>query len=461
MAGRILVVDDIATNRIVMKVRLAEACYEVLQAEDGRAALDIAQRERPDLILLDMMMADMDGVEVCRRLRADPETADIPIIVITASRQSDHKMRALAAGADEFLPKPLDELTLLARVRSLLRARETAQELALRDSTRRALGFAEAAEIFARPGTAALISGQREQALSWKTALKGRVQTGLTVMTRTQALALPETSASPDLFVIAADLDRPGVGLRLLTDLRARAATRHAAIMIVVTEGDHQTAAMALDLGATDLIAAPFDPQEMALRLEAQIQRKHQADRLRASVKDGLRMAVTDPLTGLFNRRYALPHLRQIVSRATETERPFAVMLLDIDRFKTVNDRHGHAAGDVVLQQIAQQIAANLRPVDMIARIGGEEFLIVLPETAPGLASRTAERLRQQIGATPVLLPGGIGSLVISVSIGLALCDPGAEGCNDIDAILSRADAALYRAKSNGRNKVTISPSAA
>lgn len=453
MAGRILVVDDVATNRIVMKVRLSEACYQVLQADSGEAAIDVARRERPDLILLDLVMGDMDGISVCRALKADPETADIPIIMVTATRQNAEKMRALQAGVDEFLSKPLDELTLLARVRSLLRARETAQELALRDSTRRALGFAEERARFTAKGRIGLIAAKRADALGWKTALRGLQGAELSVMTRTEALAQTSEGAVPDLFVVAADLERPGAGLRLLSDLRARTATRHSGVLMVVPNGAREAAAMALDLGANDLVTAPFDAQEMALRLETQLIRKAQADRLRASVKDGLQMAVTDPLTGLFNRRYALPHLTRIAERAAETRRPFAVMVLDMDRFKAINDRHGHAAGDAVLEMVARQLTANLRAVDLIARIGGEEFLVALPETTPEKASAAAERLRETIGEMLVDLPGGKGRLQVSVSIGVALCE--GQSCS-AEGMMARADAALYAAKAAGRNTISV-----
>ena len=149
MTGRILVVDDVATNRIVMKVKLASACYAVDQADCGAAALIAARQTQPDLILLDVVMPDMSGLDVCRQLKTDPDTADIPIILITAVADRDNKMAGLEAGADDFLTKPVDEVTLLARVRSLLRARDTARELRKRGAS--ALGFAEAAAHFTAP----------------------------------------------------------------------------------------------------------------------------------------------------------------------------------------------------------------------------------------------------------------------------------------------------------------------
>lgn len=458
MPGRILVVDDVATNRIVMKVRLTDAYYEVLQADGGHTALEAARRERPDLILLDLVMKDMDGVEVCKRLKADPRTRDIPVIVVTAARQPHQKLRALRAGAEDFLSKPLDELTLLARVRSLLRAQETAQELALRERTQTALGFRESATDFTAYGLIGLICASREKALSWKNGLGDFKTAELRIMTRGEAMTLTEHDRIPDIFLVDGHQDRSQSGLSVLTDLRVRPATRHSSVLMVVEKSARQVAAMALDLGANDLISADFDAQELTLRLETQLRRKQQADRLRASVGDGLRLAVTDPLTGLFNRRYADPHLAGMAKRAQETGKPFAVLQLDIDRFKCVNDRHGHPAGDAVLEHLARTLATELRAVDMIARTGGEEFLAALPETDLKEATAVAERLRHKINSTPIPLPGNAGMLTISVSIGLAVWDGPA--C-DIGGLLSRADRALYAAKTGGRNTVIVAGNAA
>ncbi|MGC9418266.1 MAG: diguanylate cyclase [Rhodovulum sp.] len=467
MSRRILIVDDVATNRIVMKVRLSEAHYEVLQASDGAAAISAARRDRPDLILLDMTLPDMDGADLCRRLKAHPETATIPVIVVTAARAADAKMRALEAGADEFLSKPLDEMILLARVRNLLRARETAEELSLRNGTHRALGFAEAAAAFAHPGHIALITADARTGRTWRAALAPLLSDTLTTISRGEALTPPAGSHAPDVFVIDAQLAPNGAGLRLVSELRANVATRHAAVLVVVPEAARETAAMALDLGANDLIVGPVDPQELAIRIKSQLRRKNQADRLRATVEDGLRLAVTDPLTGLFNRRYALPHLARIAERAAETGRGYAVMLIDIDRFKRVNDRYGHAAGDAVLVEVARRLKDNLRAVDLVARIGGEEFMVALPETDPDRACATAERLRTLVAESPVRLPGGADEIGVTISVGVAFGSdrPLAAGDANVEAevatLMDQADRALYGAKASGRNTVEVSCTAA
>ena len=462
MAGRILIADDVATNRIVMKVNLMEACYEVLQASGGQETIARARSETPDLILLDMMMPDMSGAEVCKALKSDPVTCRIPIIIVTSKNDSGSRIEALRAGADDFMTKPLDELTFLARVRSLLRARDTEEELRLRDSTCRELGFAEKTADFAGPALIAMIARHKEDAIGWKTALSDRVGDRIIIMSKETALSVPHSGAGqiPDVFVISSDLAKPDEGLRLLSELRSRSETRHSAILMVIPkEADHK-AATALDLGANDLMYEGFDPEELALRLKTQIRRKLQADRLRETVRDGLRMAVIDPLTGLYNRRYAVPHLVGIAERAEETARPFAVMLLDLDRFKRINDTYGHAAGDAVLQEVAQRIKDNLRAVDMVARIGGEEFLVVMPDTRLAEARRAAERIRRIVHDTPVNVSGVPEGVPASLSIGVAMGGPGGDA-PEVDQLLDIADRALYLAKSDGRNQVMFSQSAA
>jgi two-component system cell cycle response regulator len=456
MTGKILIVDDLATNRIILKVKMASAFHETIQAADGQTALARARAEKPKLILLDMMLPDMSGTDVCRVLRADPATRHIPIIVITASADRRLRLDALAAGADDFLTKPVDEVTLLARIRSLLRASETEAELRLRAATAQALGLTESGR--AMPDAAApqiaLLGEDPGTLMMWRTALAPLMPgAGLDMMTPATALhrAADSAATSHDLYLISAQ-DSPEAALGVLSDLRARPQSRHAAMALVVPRGARAIGAVALDLGANDVLALPLDPEEVALRLSIQITRKRMADLLRRQMHDGLALAVIDPLTGLYNRRYAMPHLDRIAREAGARGGRYAVMLLDLDRFKTINETFGHGAGDRVLAGVAARLRDNLRPSDLVARIGGEEFLVVLADVGAEIAHRTAHRLCAAIDAAPPA-----DGIPVTASVGLAI----GHGPADAQNVLERADRALRLAKSAGRNQVTALDEAA
>lgn len=465
MAGKILIADDVATNRIVMKVTLMEACYQISQASGGAETIERAIKDAPDLILLDLMMSDMDGVAVCAALKKNPQTAHIPVIIVT-SKNNDNaiinsaKINALRAGADDFMIKPLDELTLLARVRSLLRARDTEEELRLRESTSRDLGFAEDTTKFLPPVTIAMIAAENKTALNWKNSVAGKLDANIVVIPKEKALATIPDHQHPDVFIINCDLAKPDDGLRLLSELRSRPETRHSAIIMVAPKDGHDKSASALDLGTNDLMFDGFSPEELKLRLKTQIRRKQQSDRLRQTVREGLRMAVIDPLTGLYNRRYALPHLTRISERAKTTGRSFAVMVLDLDHFKIVNDTYGHSAGDAVLKEVAHRIKDNLRSVDMVARIGGEEFLLVMPDTRLDQARLTAQRLCNVISQAKVVRAKNQPEIAVSLSIGVAMGGL-PDQAQSVNQLIEAADRALYSAKSDGRNQVIFSQSAA
>lgn len=461
MSGKILIVDDVATNRIVYKVKLGAACYVPILASDGATCLALAMSDKPDLILLDLVLPDMGGADVLRRLRANPETAAIPVVVFSAETGDDARLDALAAGADDFLTKSVDDQTLMARLRNLLRGQEALAELEGGAAPIRALGFAEPATAFCPPGAIALVSQRPETALKWRRDLGQHLHDKMTVLSRETALSDAALNATPDVFVIESNLADPMGGLRLMSELRSHTRTRHAAICIVRCGTQKDEAAMAFDLGANDVIDAHVSVQEFSLRITRLLQRKREGDRLRASVRTGLRMAVTDPLTGLFNRRYAISQLSEIAAHARMTGKSFAVMVLDLDRFKDVNDRYGHPAGDFVLTEVARRMSAKMRVGDLLARIGGEEFLIALPDTDLVHAGKIAERLCQAVKEMPFRIQGA-APLDVTASIGLAICDGGTDWVEDsIADVIDRADQALLIAKSKGRNRVTISRSAA
>lgn len=460
MAGRILIVDDVATNRDAWQAMLAAACHQTLAVADGRACRLALRDLRPDLILLNLDLQNPPGPTLLRLLRADARSRTVPIIALTARGGSEARIAALMAGADEVLARSVDDSVVLARIRNLLRTQTAVAELGQRDDTLRALGLAETQPEFALPGTIALVQDRSDHVHARYDALKCLVEDRMVVLSRTDTLAeqTPEMAAA-DIFIIASDLGGTGGGLQLMSELRSHAATRHAGIVLMQSTPNSAEQAVAFDIGANEVLPAGLPTEELALRLRGLMRRKQSADRVRISVQDGLRLAVIDPLTGLYNRRYAVSRLATIARRAHELAAGFAVLLVDLDRFKAVNDRHGHAGGDTVLVEIARRLTENLRAPDLLARIGGEEFLVVLPDCAADDAQRVAERLRRVIGDKSVRLSGGTEAHV-TASIGVALAQSLSD-LQDGSAVLERADRALLRAKSEGRNQIMLWPEAA
>ena len=460
MVGKILIVDGVATNRIIFKVALAEAFYHPVLAADGESCLHVARDASPDLILLDLVLPDQSGVSLIRQLRADPVTRDIPILALAATNDEDLCLAALQAGADDVLAKAIDHASLLARVRNLLRGRDGFEGLAPSIAGADLFGFADAPAAFVGRATVSLLADQMEAALDWHDTLSQEMTDTILIQSREEAFLDANRNigqAVPDVFLINVGPAGNGDGLRLMSELRSRAATRHSAVCILRPKDNRDSNATAYDLGADDVVNADVPPRELAQRLKTLIRRKRRDDQLRATVQDGLRLAMIDPLTGLHNRRYALPKLAAISAEAQAQATIFAVMVIDLDRFKSVNDRFGHAAGDAVLVDVARRLKENLRADDLLARIGGEEFLVALPNTNFEEARLAADRLCKAIEECPIKLAFSPG-MSVTISIGVAVSDARAE---PTPTIVDRADQALLLAKAEGRNQVTISKSAA
>jgi two-component system cell cycle response regulator len=448
MAGRILIVDDVPTNRIVLKARLASVFHEAVLAATGAEALHRLRLDRPDLVLLDLELPDMGGLDVLRSLRADPAGRRLPVIVITADTRAETRLAALQAGADEVFHKPAHEGLLLARIRSLLRRVDPEER-----HTLPALALQEQPIPYDWPGLICLTAFPPAQGRRIASALAPLLPHRIDLRDRRSAL-LAASGMAADGYLINATGDVVPTAFALLSELRASPDSRHAAIAVMTDSPD--SAAMACDLGADEVILpAPPEP-ELAFRLSAMVNRSRDAASRRAHIRDNIRLAVTDPLTGLFNRRYALRRMGEMSLTAVDSGLPYAVLLVDIDRFKLVNDRHGHAAGDLVLTEVARRLAAHLSPADLIARIGGEEFLIALPAKGMAEAGSMARDLCKAIIGQPIPLPSG-QSVTVSISIGLAHGRPGTLP----DEAVERADRALLEAKLQGRNRVIISRSAA
>lgn len=460
MYGKVLVIDPIATNRIVLRVKFAACHYEVVQADSIAEAMRAIRKGVPDLILCSTKMPDGTPLRLLARLKASDAAGRVPVIALCSSITPKERLRLLAAGFEDVLQKPVDDALLIARARSVIRAYASASEWKLRDDTSRALGFAETSTQFATPQRVRLVTCVPDAPEVWQSALCSRSAASILTCTPADAVGHAAHAKETDAYVLVVE---PGHGqemVNLLATIRSHATTRHSAILIVQIKPDAALGAQMLDMGANDLIFGNPDPAELSLRLDALLSRKRMGDALRDTVRSGVEAAVNDPLTGLHNRRYAMPHLARIAERAAITKKPFAVMLADIDHFKRVNDRHGHQAGDAVLVETAQRLRENLRAVDLLARIGGEEFLIVLPGTDLANARRAATRLCHIMHDTSFAVPGQDVQISVTISIGLTVYDAAgafAEArAQSAEELLARADKALYGAKADGRNRVAL-----
>ncbi len=456
MPGRILIVDDGMTSRIDLAARLAPAAYEVVMCSDPAEALRAARAQLPDVVLVAARLPNGGAYGLCPAIRALPGGRQVPVAILGEESDRARRLAGLEAGFDAVLcPVPRPQV-LRARVRNLLRRGSLERDLMRDDGA--SFGFAEKATTFSRPGQITLIAPGVETGLDWRNLLLPLVRDRIDVLSPERALAELGAGGQPDAIVIAARADQHGSALRLLSDLRCRGDTHRAAIILVQQQPDPDFSVMALDLGVDDLVETGFDPVEMALRLRRELARKSRSDRCRSALQDGLRLAATDALTGLYNRRYAMAELQRVLTDPGECVPGFAVMLLDLDRFKRINDTLGHAAGDTVLREVSARMAACLREGDFLARIGGEEFLAVVRDCTPEAAARTAERLRKSVCDRPVRV-GAEASVDVTLSIGLVMAATGT--ATGPDALVDLADQALYAAKTDGRNQVSLHEAAA
>ncbi len=449
MSARILVVDDIDSNVRLLEAKLSSEYYEVLTASDGPTALAIAASELPDIVLLDVMMPGMDGFDVCRRLKADPATRHVPVVLVTALDGRADRVAGLEAGADDFLTKPIDDVMLFARVRSLTRLKAVIDELRDREASGRRIGViaGAASRLGGSGGRILFVDDNERQAerICAELSIEHRP-----ILESDPAKALLTARGPVDLVIVNAT-SKAFDGLRFAAQLRSDEATRSLPILAVVDLDERQRAVKALEIGVNDILARPIDPGELAARVRTQIRRKRYTDYLRANLDHSLELAVTDQLTGLHNRRYMTGQLEALMRRSVAGGEPVAVLMIDIDHFKTVNDSFGHDVGDEVLREFAVRLASNVRAIDLPVRHGGEEFVVVMPDTDLEAARRVAERIRLHVAGSPFRVMNGEELLTVTISIGVAASSGAGDSSH---ALVKRADEAVYVAKSQGRNRV-------
>lgn len=456
MTARVLVVDDVELNVKLLEAKLSSEYFQVIPAFNGPSALELADAELPDIILLDVMMPRMDGFEVCRRLKANPRTTDIPVVMVTALSDIADRLRGLEAGADDFLTKPVNDIALFARVRSLVRLKRMMEELRLREEICGRFSNDESHDDPTQTlggASILLVEQQGFGASRIADTLAPVAQSVRQVGTCEEAQSVLDESIE----LIIASLSMPdGDPLRLVSQWRASELYRQLPILLLADEGELPRLAKGLDLGANDYLIRPVDRNELLARVRSQVRRKRLQDRLRENYRRSLSLALTDELTGLYNRRYVVAHIEESIARIGHDGPPdIAIMMFDVDHFKLVNDQFGHPAGDDALRQLADRALRGVRSIDLVARLGGEEFVVVMPETNLSAAMTVAERLRHSVAAEPFLIQALGERRPITISIGVAVAAPG----DTVDTLLQRADEALYEAKNGGRNKVVAQKS--
>ncbi|MBO1018577.1 PleD family two-component system response regulator [Methylobacterium sp. SD274] len=452
MSARILIVDDLFPNVKLLETKLSLEYFDVLAAMNGPDAISICEKGLCDLVLLDVMMPGMDGFEVCRRLKSSPTTAHLPVVMVTALDQPADRLRGLDAGADDFLTKPIDDTALFARVRNLVRLKAVTDELRQRALASREFGMGDPLALAtAEDGQNASILLVEDRASSAE-----RLSAALSQHHRVTVVADPHDALvlaiEGDFELALVSLDLQGFdGLRLCSQILSLDRIRNMPVMMIAEENERARVIRGLEFGVHDYLLRPVDRNELVARVRTQLRRSRFSETLRGAVQASMEMAVTDGLTGLHNRRYLDSHLAVLFADAAPRHRAVSMLMLDIDRFKTINDTYGHDAGDEVLRSFANRIRLHTREIDIVARYGGEEVVIILPDAEPDAAHHIAERIRERIEAVPFLIQRETRDIHVTVSIGVACRHADDSGPADM---LKRADLALYRAKSSGRNRV-------
>jgi two-component system cell cycle response regulator len=452
VTARVLVVDDVSANVKLLEARLSAEYFDVVTATNGVEALAICERAECDIVLLDVMMPDMDGFEVCRRIKKNPATHYLPVVMVTALDQPSDRVRGLDAGADDFLTKPVSDVALIARVRSLTRLKMVTDELRMRAVTSKEIGIEnpslEAVAESGRHGRVLIVDDR--QASYERLASMLATEHTVDVEPDPNEALLHAAEGGYDLMIVSLALENFDA-LRLCSQVRSLERTRNLPVLALSDADNNARLVRGLEIGVNDYLLRPIDKNELLARVRTQVRKRRYTERLRDNMQMSIEMAITDALTGLYNRRYMESHLSTLIEQAAGRNKPLSVLIVDIDYFKAINDTHGHDAGDDVLREFALRLKKSIRGIDLACRYGGEEFVIVMPETDMAVATVVAERLRRRIATEPFSVGQDRGKIEVTISIGIAAIN-GAEDA--APALLKRADQALYRAKRDGRNRV-------
>ncbi len=471
MSGRVLVVEDSPVTRALLVRTLSRAGFEVREAVDGAAGALAALADPPDVVVTDLEMPIMDGYQLLRLLKGDPATAHLPVVILTSHSDAPSRFWGYRTGADRYLTKDQAQGEIVQVVHELLRRPQATSAAA-------STAPQSATEILGR------VARQLDATLLRTTFINTLLERGIAApdFHETLRVGLATLSEVVDAHLIAVAIAEPqlatlhllaprpvaertveAVAARLLETLPLMPGTP----VDVVVHGERDAGA---HVPLEHLCTLDLELHDAAGRLAILPRTRHEyeqasRDLVESSVRhlglvlDNSRLAqrlrelsMLDGLTRLLNHRAIHERLVAEIKRASRHASPLAVVICDLDHFKSVNDRHGHLAGDAVLQAASRAMRGALRAADSLGRFGGEEFLAVLPESDLEAACRVAERLRVALGDEAVELPTG-GRVSITASFGAAALAE-LTGEATADALIALADNRLYEAKAAGRNCV-------
>lgn len=464
---KILVVDDDAVARNIVKDILFSEGYEVIEAKNGKEAIRKVVVSKPDLILLDLVMPELDGFDVCRKLREDMENLAIPIIIFSSKAEKDDILKGLEVGANDYIVKPVEPFELKARIKAHLRLKglyddanaEKRDLMTLLEISRAVSSTLRSRDILYTivKNVGEIIEVARCSIV--KIGKKDGVGYVLTTYENPNIKDLPiELDKYPEIkkalevksTVIVDDIHSDPLMSNIKDTLKDLNFSSLLVVPIIVREEVVGTLFL-----RTSRREKSFTPREVRLcqiiaNLSANaLANAHIFESMELSNLELERLAITDGLTGAFNHRYFRGRLDEEFDRAKRYTTPLSCIMLDIDYFKNINDAFGHGQGDIVLREITDVIKNNVRKTDMVARYGGEEFVIILPQTDREGSFVQAERIRNAVKG--YRCSGGDRCIMVTVSLGVSTFP--SQDIKKADDLVGMADNALYEAKNSGRNR--------
>jgi two-component system cell cycle response regulator len=453
MTGRILVIDDVDRNVKFLEAKLESEYYNVFTANSARKGIEIAKTVNPDVILLDVMMPEMDGIEACTILKKDLETMHIPVVMVTALNEQEDRVKGLKAGANDFITKPIDEVHLLARVKSLVRLKLMFDELMIRDKTFSTLGIETSNKSFEVQESDCRVLVIDDDLIE-KNRIK-KILESLYYKVTFYNLNADESQLKDkefDIILISSVLDQVD-SIRLILKIRNIVTFRKTPVIHLIPSGNSYLIAKSLELGMDDYLLTPIEQSELLARVKNNIRYKVYHDLLKQNYQKSLSESIIDSLTKLYNRRFFDEHIDKMIEDSKAKQSPLCLLALDIDHFKQINDKPGwgHPIGDEVLRAVSLEIKNSLRSIDLLARYGGEEFIVVMPSTSIEDAKIVAERIRKNVEKKVIEISASPGFAKCTISIGLAIMN---KDYFSAEELKKRADFSLYKAKELGRNMV-------